>query len=366
MLLKKHNPDYWTFLIILILLTFGIIMVFSASQYFAQYKPYNDSYYFLKKQLYNAVLGVIAMVVLMQFDYHNYHKMAFPMLCVGMVLVVSVFFIGDAAGGAVRWIDLGFVRFQPSELMKIALVVFLASSLNRRQAVLHKLKEGFIPYVILIGVVFGLVAMEDLSTAVIIAGTAWVMMFCAGNKPAHLFSLVLLGVVLIAVAIQMEGFRQGRITAFLDPWADPKGNGYQTIQSMVAIGSGGLTGVGLGAGGAKWYYLPDRHTDFIFSIIAEEMGLVGGIFVFLLFLAFTWRGLSIAWNSSDNFGSLLALGLTAMVSIQTLMNLGVALGCLPVTGITLPFISYGGTSLVISLGAIGILLNVSRYANLRR
>ncbi|MPN26867.1 putative peptidoglycan glycosyltransferase FtsW [bioreactor metagenome] len=135
---------------------------------------------------------------------------------------------------------------------------------------------------------------------------------------------------------------------------------------MVAIGSGGLTGVGLGAGGAKWYYLPDRHTDFIFSIIAEELGLVGGIFVFLLFLAFTWRGLSIAWNSSDNFGSLLALGLTAMVSIQALINLGVALGCLPVTGVTLPFISYGGTSLVISLAAIGVLLNVSRYANLRR
>lgn len=367
MLLKKHNPDYWTFLIILVMLTFGIIMVFSASQYFAQHKPYEDSYYFLKRQLFNALLGVVAMVILMNFDYHHFRKLCIPLLIVGLGLVAVVLAIGSEAGGAVRWIDLGFIRFQPSEIMKIALVIFLAASLSKKdQKQLSSLKKGFLPYVVLIGAVFCLVAVENLSTAIIMAGTAWLMMFCAGNKPAHLFTLVLIGVVGIVIAIQMEGFRMGRLTAFLDPWADPKGLGYQTIQSMVAIGSGGLSGVGLGAGGAKWYYLPDRHTDFIFSIIAEELGLVGGIFVFLLFAAFTWRGLSIAWNSSDTFGSLLATGLTLMISLQATINLGVALGCLPVTGVTLPFISYGGTSLVISLAAMGVLLNVSRYANLRR
>ncbi len=291
MLLKKNNPDYWTFLIVVVLLGIGIVVVFSASQYFASYEPYNDSYYFLKRQCMNAALGIVSMIILMNIDYHLYRKFSVPILFLGLALVIAVLIMGVAAKGAVRWIEIGPLRFQPSEIMKLCLIIFLSSSLSSRQKYLTDFKNGFLPYVVLIGIVFILVALENLSTGVIIAGTAWIMMFCAGNKMSHLFSLVGLGAVAITILILAEGFRGSRITAFLDPWADPQGNGYQTIQSMVAIGSGGLTGVGLGSGGAKWFYLPDRHTDFIFSILAEEMGLIGGLVLVFAVFGFCLAGI---------------------------------------------------------------------------
>ncbi len=366
MLLKKSRPDYITCLVVLILVAFGIIMVFSASQYFAQQPPYEDSAYFLKKQLLSAVLGIVGMFFLMGVSYRKYRYLAWPALFVGLAMIALVLIsgFGDESGGAIRWINLGFLRFQPSELMKLALVLFLAKSLSDRQDKLKSFWKGFVPYMLLLGIICFLVALEDLGTAIVIGGTTIIMLFCAGNKVRHLSLLVVFGIIFVVWAVIDEPYRLQRILTILDPWSDPQGSGYQTIQSLLALGSGGLTGVGLGAGGAKWYYLPERHTDFIFAIIGEELGLLGAVFLVVLFMMFTWRGLDIAWHTKDSFGSYLALGLTMMISLQALVNLAVVVGLLPVTGITLPFISYGGSSLVVSLWAIGLLLNISRYAEL--
>ena len=220
--------------------------------------------------------------------------------------------------------------------------------------------HGFLPQIAVCGLLTGLIMLQpDLGTSVAIVGTAFLMMMAGGVKYRYLFSMVLLGVVLVAAAIWLEPFRMARFTAFLDPWADAQGYGFQTVQSLIAIGSGGVTGVGLGNGSSKWYYLPEVHTDFIFALIGEELGLIGTVFTVFLFAVFVWRGVRIAVHSEDSFQSLLALGLTSMIGVQTLINVFVATGMMPVTGIALPFISYGGSSLMFTMMAVGVLLNLS-------
>jgi cell division protein FtsW len=242
------------------------------------------------------------------------------------------------------------------------MVIFLAASLSQNRQRLQYLVHGLGPYLALMGLICLLIlAQPDLGTAIAVAGTTYLMLAAAGADRRYLALLALLGVAAVALAIAIAPYRMARFTAFLDPWADPQGNGFQTIQSLLAIGSGGLFGTGLGQGRQKLYYVPENHTDFIFAILSEELGFIGAGLVVLLFLILIWRGFNTAFKAPDAFGSLLAAGLTIMLALQALINMGVVTGMLPVTGITLPLVSYGGSSLIFSLLGIGILLNISRY-----
>lgn len=368
MKIKKTKADFWLFLIVLVLVGIGLVMVLSASQYFAQHKPYEDSFYFLKRQAINAVIGFIGMYIASKIPYKIYSKYAKIILIVGILLTAVLFIpgVGDSAGGSVRWIDLGFIRFQPSDITKICLVIFIAKVLADRKRQMNSFLRDFLPVLIMFAIVCGEIAVKDLGTAIVLAITV-LCMFLAGCVPwKYVGATIGTGLVGVAAMIAIEPYRMERITGFLDPWSDPLGDGYQTIQSLLAVGSGGLLGVGLGKGGSKWYYLPERHTDFIYAVLVEEGGFIFGALVLLLFLLLLWRGITVALRTKDAFGSLLAVGVTLMIVVQALVNIAICLGLMPVTGITLPFISYGGTSLVISLTSVGILLNISKYAELRK
>lgn len=359
---KKGRIDYWLFFIVFILCCIGMIMVLSASQYSAAYEN-GDSYYFLKRQLFNIIVGFIAMFVAMRVDYRIYGKFARPIFCVGVGLMLLVMLspFGSNGGGSERWIALGPVRFQPSDVMKLSMLVLLCQELAHPSGWFAK---SMLTYLAVVGVSCGIVALADLGTGIVMGITAVLLLVIGGMPLRYLFALFACGLagLFVMIAPPQYHYRIKRLTSFLNPWADYYGDGYQVVQSLLAIGSGGLTGVGLGNGGAKWFYLPQRHTDFIFAILVEEGGLLAGLLLLLLFLAFTWRGLTIAMWVKDKFGRLLAAGLTLMITVQALVNMAIALGMLPVTGITLPFISYGGTSLVISLAAVGVLLNISKSA----
>jgi len=366
---KVKSPDWWILVIVAVLMGIGIIMVFSSSQYFAQDAPYNDNLYFLKKQARNAAIGLAMMFVMYRMNYKLYKKFAWPVaIIVGIVLIVLLAGGQQEIKGTTRWLEVsGVGTFQPSEFAKLAMVIVLAKVMSSRPKRIKTFQGGFIPSIVIIGLFCGLVfAQKALSTTMIIAGTGFLMMFCAGINWRYLAGTLTLAITGVAAAIIYEPFRLQRIYAYLDPWKDPLGSGFQTVQSLLAIGSGGLSGVGLGAGGSKWYYLPERHTDFIFSVLSEELGFIGGFFVIVLFIFLLWRGFSVAVHTPDTFASLVALGITSMIGLQAFINLGVVTGLLPVTGVTLPFISYGGTSLMVSLAAMGALLNISKYAEFKR
>lgn len=368
MLLKKGKIDYWLFLIVLILLGCGLVAVLSSSQYYAQ-TFYGDSFYYFKKQLLNASIGILAMIIFMQIPYRLLRRFAniAIIVCMGLLLLVAFSSLGAAAGGGLQWLRLGVLNFQPSELMKIALVLYFAKFMsNKKKEELHSFKDGFLPCITVLGIGFVLVATEDLGTGVVIGASIYLLMFCGGIRFSHLFSIILMGLAGIAALIYVAPYRLTRITILFDPYVDPLGDGYQIIQSLLAIGSGGLTGVGLGDGGAKWGYLPERHTDFIYSVWCEELGFIGAMFLVIMFALFIWRGLKIALEAQDKFGALLATGLTLMIGLQAIINIGITVGLLPVTGITLPFISYGGSSLVVTLMSVGILLNISKHQGVKR
>lgn len=361
--MRRRQPDFLLLLAILGLLALGIIMVFSASQYIAGDSAINDSYFYLKRQAMWAALSLVVMFIVMRIDYNFFKKLAWPLLIAAVICLALVKVgAGASALGAERSIILGPIHFQPSELAKLALVLFFAYNMSRRHDEMGRFTVGFLPHFGVLAVFCGLIMLQpDLGTCVALVGTAFLMMMAGGVKSRYLVGLVGTGCALVAVAIILEPFRMARFTAFLDPWADPLGYGFQTVQSLIAIGSGGFTGVGLGYGSSKWYYLPEVHTDFIFSIIGEELGFIGTAFTVLLFAVLIWRGLRIALSLEDTFAALLALGITAMIGVQTLINLFVATGMMPVTGIALPFISYGGTSLLFTMTAAGVLLNLSSY-----
>lgn len=358
---RRRQPDFILFLAVMGLVTLGIIMVYSASQYMAADSAINDSFYFLKKQCLWAVIGTAVMFFMMKLDLGFLQKLAWPGLIAAVVLLVLVKLgAGVSSLGAERTISLGPIHFQPSEFAKLALILFFAYNMSRMGNRTATFRYGFLPQIAVCGLLTGLIMLQpDLGTSVALVGIAFLMMMAGGVKYRYLFSMVILGVVLVVVAIWLEPFRMARFTAFLNPWADAQGYGFQTVQSLIAIGSGGITGMGLGNGSSKWYYLPEVHTDFIFALIGEELGLIGTIFTVFLFAVFVWRGVRIAMHSEDSFQSLLALGLTAMIGVQTLINVFVATGMMPVTGIALPFISYGGSSLMFTMMAVGVLLNLS-------
>lgn len=365
---KVKSPDWWILFSTMLLVCIGIIMVFSSSQYFTQYS-YGDSFYYLKRQLVNAGVGLAAMLIAYLVNYKFYKACAWYIYGSVLFILVLLLFGGNSveSQGAVRWIDLGFTTFQPSELAKVAMVIVMAAFFSTRPKAAKSFKYGFLPSLLLMALTCVMVYLQnDLGTALVIAAAGMVMMFCGGVRLPYLLGTGVLGAAAAGAAIFFTGFRMERIYAYLDPWADPTDAGFQTVQSLLAIGSGGLTGVGLGAGGSKWYYLPARHTDFIFSVLCEELGFIGGLLVIALFVILIWRGLMVAVNAPDTFASLLALGLVAIIGFQAFINLGVVTGLLPITGITLPFVSYGGTSLIVSMASVGILLNISRYSEIRR
>jgi cell division protein FtsW len=360
----KRPPDLVLFLDIVLLLTIGIIMVFSSSFVQAQ-TSYGDGFYFLKRQLLWALLGIFGMIALMRVDYQVYKKWATPILLVAVLLLIVVLVpgVGIKINGARRWLGTAAFSFQPSEVAKLALVLFLARYLSQHQDSIKQFVKGFaVPLLFVVFICGFMLLQPDLGTAVTVALTSYLMLLAAGARKTHLVGLALLGVVVLGVAIAVAPYRLTRFTAFLNPWADPLGSGFQTIQSLYAVGSGKLFGLGLGMGRQKFLYLPEVQTDFIFAVIGEELGFIGSAFVLLLFFVFMWRGLKIALKVPDTFASLTAVGITMDVVLQAFIHIGVVTGSMPVKGITLPFISYGGSSLTLTLLMIGILLNISHYA----
>lgn len=360
--IKKGTPDILIFFAVMLLLAVGIIMVFSASYYDTLDK---DPYYYLRKQMLWAVVGIFAMAVVSRIDYYRlkpYVNLIF-FSTLTMLVLVLIPGIGDEVKGASRWLDFGFTRLQPSEVMKIAAVMFMAKNLGKNGLKTDSLIFGVGPYLVLIGIIGGLIMKEpDLGTTLALTGTIFVMLFAAGLRWHHIVFLVTSGVAIVAALIYQEPYRLNRIVGYLDPWSHASKEGYQTINSLYALGSGGFFGMGLGNSRQKLDFLPEQHTDFIFAILGEELGFIGALFVVLLFFVIAWRGFRVALNCSDSFGSYLAVGLTTTIVLQAFINMGVVTGLLPVTGISLPFISYGGSSLLFSMIGIGILLNISRYA----
>ncbi len=360
----RSSPDVLIIAPTLLLLTIGVIMVYSASAVLA-FREFGDYYYYLKRQLIFAGLGVGAMFMMMNVDYwvwRKYAKIAL-LVCFFLLAIVLIPGVGVVRGGARSWLGIGSFGIQPSEFMKLGMILFLSKWLSDEQHKITHLTKGLLPPLALMGFAFGLIMLQpDLGSGAVLCGAALLIIYTAGARMLHLGGLAMIGIAGFVGLVLAAPYRLKRITGFLDPWADPLGSGYQIIQSLYAIGPGGLAGLGLGRSLQKFSYLPEPQTDFIFSIISEELGFIGGSLVLMLFLLLVWRGMRVAITAPDSFGSFMAVGITGMIAVQVIINIGVVIGMFPVTGITLPLISAGGSSLTLMLTAIGILLNISRYS----
>lgn len=363
----KGLPDLMIFIITLALLSLGIVMVFSASSVTA-YHELGDAYHYLKRQSLWAAIGLVALVICMNIDYHLWAKLAGPLIVLSIIALTAVLVpgIGITISGSRRWLGAGPVRVQPSEFAKLSVVIFLAAYLSTSPDRVKSVVRGIFVPLILVGMCAVLVLREpDLGTSIGMAATAWLMLLIAGGSPGWLVGLAAMTAPVIYLYARHDPVRIRRLTSFLDPWADPLDSGFHIIQSLLALGSGGLVGTGLGLSRQKFYYLPEQHTDFIFAIIGEELGFLGAALVVFLYAIFAWRGFRASLNAPDSFGSLLAAGITIMVALQAAMNIAVVTGSMPITGITLPLISSGGSSLVPMLAGVGMLLNITRRAGQR-
>ena len=348
------------------LVALGLVMILSSSSVEA-FELYGTSFVFFLRQAAYTVVGAAALVLAARMRHTAWERLCLPLLVVAIVLLVVVLTgLGTVAGGSTRWLRVGPITIQPSELAKLAVVAFAAALLARRWRRLDDPRQLLLPLAPVVAAVCGLILLQpDMGTAMIVVATVFVLMFAAGARVRHLLlgagGLVVLGFGLMYV----ERYRWARFISFLDPWADPQGSGYQTIQSLLALASGGLFGVGLGASRQKWDYVPNAHTDFIFAIIGEELGLVGASVVLVLFGLLVLAGVRIAVRAPDAFGRLLAAGITAWFGVQAVTNLGAVTGLLPITGVPLPFVSFGGSALVISMTAVGILVSIGRAGRRR-
>ncbi|WP_082918068.1 stage V sporulation protein E [Oceanobacillus sp. Castelsardo] len=362
----QSKPDYILLWIIIALLMVGVVMVYSSSHVWSEYK-FGDEFFYLKRQLLFAGVGVFAMFFFMFIPYgtwKNYSKILL-IVCFTLLILVLIPGIGLIRGGAQSWIGVGAFSIQPSEFMKLGLIIFLANMLATKQKYITSFKNGFLPSLLLVFTAFGLIMLQpDLGTGMVLVLTCIIMIFVAGARLSHFFGLAALGLLGLVGLIASAPYRIDRITAFLNPWEDPLGDGFQIIQSLYAIGPGGLMGLGLGNSLQKYFYLPEPQNDFIFAIVGEELGFIGGTFVILLFLLLLWRGIKVSIEAPDLFGRLLALGIVSMLAVQAMINISVVIGLIPVTGITLPFLSYGGSSLTLTLCSVGILLNISIYSKI--
>lgn len=356
---KMGQIDFVLFATIMLLVSIGVVMVYSASSYYSAFK-YNDPELFLKKQLLWACIGFAFMITAIKTDYHILKKYTGFIMVITIVLLLAVFAFEDI-NGARRWIQLGAATFQPSEIAKYAIVLYMAKSLDLKGEKVKEFLNGILPYLLVSAFYAGLILIEpNLSIASVIMIVTVIILFAVGAKFMHLLGIGSVLVAAVGVLTITAPYRMKRLMNFRNPFADSQGDGYQLVQSLLALGSGGVTGAGIGQSRQKCLYIPEPHTDFIFPIICEELGLMGGAFIILLFLIFVWRGIKTAVNAKDIYGTILGVGITSVIAIQAIINIAVVTGSMPVTGVPLPFISYGGSALVFNMFAMGILLNISR------
>ncbi|MFH1645261.1 MAG: putative lipid II flippase FtsW [Candidatus Omnitrophota bacterium] len=351
------------FLVTLALICLGLVMIYSASAMVA-YEHFGDSMYYLKRHLLYILVGIVFFVACLSVDYEKMRKYIKPFLLFSVLLLMAVFIpgIGHAAGGARRWIGIGHFSFQPSEIAKMAMVFYAADVLARKQSDTDSFFHSFMPLILVLSLSVMLILLEpDLGTAVTLAALVIIIAFVAEVRLKYLLFVLLPGLIGSGFLIALKPYRLKRIIAFMNPWSDRHGAGFQIVQSLIAMGSGGMFGVGLGNSKQKLFYLPEAHTDFIYSIICEELGILGSLGLLCLFVFFIWLGFKIAFLARNLFGRLLACGLVSMIALQVIINIGAVTGTIPPKGMPLPFISYGGTSLLYSMASVGLLLNISRH-----
>jgi len=347
---------------VVIISLFGLLMIYSASYVWAEYK-FDDPYKFLKTQAVFLGLGYIIMFIVSKIDYRKYLSKSNLIFCVCFVLLILVLIpgIGTVRNGSRSWFGIGGFGIQPSEFTKLGLIIFTSKYLSKNSKDLRSITKGVLPILIVLFSVFGLIMLQpDFGTGVVIVVSIIVLLFVSGVKMGFFVKIGILGLIGIVVLIIIAPYRMERIVSFLNPWSDPLGSGFQIIQSLYAIGPGGLLGLGLGNSIQKHFYLPEPQTDFIFSIISEEFGFMGILIVATLFITIIYQGIKISIKCENSFGKYLSFGIIFSLAFQTLLNLMVVVGLIPVTGVTLPFLSYGGSSLLITMVSMGIVLNISR------
>lgn len=358
--MKKYNKIL--ILSVILISLFGLLMIYSSSSIWAEYK-YNDPYKYLKSQSIFLIIGYILMFSISKFPYQNYKKLGniIFLICTIMLILVLIPGIGSIRNGSRSWFGIGSLGLQPSEFTKLGLIIFTSKYLSNNTKELKNIRKGVLPILGILLLIFGLIMLEpDFGTGIVIVMTIIVLLFISGVKINFFIKIGILGLLGVIILILIAPYRLERIISFINPWTDPLGSGFQIIQSLYAIGPGGLLGLGFGNSIQKHFYLPEPQTDFIFAIISEEFGFLGILIVSTLFIAIIYSGLKISMRCQDNFGKFLAFGITFGLAFQTILNLMVVVGLLPVTGVTLPFLSYGGSSLLISLINIGILLNIDK------
>jgi cell division protein FtsW len=360
---KRVSVDRWLFTVTMLLVFVGLVMVFSASAVMAR-ERFGSPYAFLSKQLIWASAGLVAMVVAMRVDYRRYRHPALvcSLLGITVLLLISVFFL-DRTHNTHRWIHAGGFSFQPSELAKPAMILFLAYFLESRAKTMNDWRSTLMPAAAPLLLLLALIVLQpDLGTAIACAGIAACILYVAGMRLRYFGYAFGASLLPLYFLIFHVSWRRDRILAFLNPYADRQKTGFHIIQSLIAVGTGGITGTGLMEGKQKLFYLPEPHTDFIFAVTAEELGLVGAMFVVTLFAIFLWRGMRASWRTENVFGRYLAVGITSMVVLQAFINISVVLGMMPTKGIPLPLVSYGGSSLFVTLACVGVLLNITKQA----
>lgn len=362
--IRFKRPYGATFLLAILMVGIGLVMILSASSVEA-YKRYGSSFMFFNRQVVGVLVGFATMIFLARIDYRALRRFVRPAMAVSLLMLAAVLIpgIGATRGGSSRWLILGPLSIQPSEIAKLTLILFSAHVLERKGKKILDFKEMATPVLVVAGLTGLLViAQPDLGTTIICAVCVLVVLFLAGARARHIGLLGGLGVLGVVALALSEGYRRDRVFSFLNPWADPLNTGYQNIQGQIALGSGGWFGVGLGASRQKWSYIPNAHTDFIYAILGEELGLVGTLTVLMIFAFFIYLGVVIAKRARDRFGMLVAGGVTGWIGFQAIVNMGAVSGLLPITGVPLPLISFGGSSLVFTMAGIGILLSIARQA----
>jgi len=363
---KRGTPDYIFLLYISLITIIGFIMVFSTTSTLGLKS--GDAFYYVKRDILYILAGIAAMIYGVNMDYKKLQKnsliiFVFSLFCLLLVFIPKV---GITMGGASRWINLGLFSFQPSEIAKISTIIFLANMIANKRSKMKDFVYGLLPVMFITALVCLLVLKEpDLGTAIVIFIISFIMSFIGGARISHLLAILTAAIAVVIPASIFSPYRRRRLLSFIDPWSDPLNVGFHIIQSLLAVGSGGLFGLGLGASRQKFFYLPQQYTDFIFAILCEELGFVGATVTIILFVAFVLRAVKIIRNAPDQFSMLLCCGITAWITVQAIINMSVVVGIIPITGIPLPLISYGGTSLVLTLFALSLMLNISSYKEVK-
>lgn len=350
------------FTITILLICIGLVMIYSASAIYA-WERHNDGLFFFKRHLSFIIIGALVAFLVMCMDYRKLRRYTGVLLFIALFLLFIVLIpgLGREVAGARRWFRFKFISFQPSELANFAVITYLADFICRKASDIRDFWRGFVPPMIILGItVLLILAQPDLGTSLALTAVVLVMLFIAGTRLSYLIALILTSLPAVFILIFSVPYRRARILSFLNPWADPKGSGFQIIQSQIALGSGGIFGVGLGHSKQKLFYLPAAHTDFIFSIIGEELGIIGTVGVIILFIIFIQQSIKIIKNVSDKFGYFLGLGLLLLICLKAAINIGVSCGIMPTKGLPLPFISYGGSSFIFDMVSVGVIMNIAR------